>query len=74
MTRTRRTFTDEFKREAVKLVKKPGAMVTRAMWHQPWARMMRLANTGQAQAPQTSRKQRKQAVEPHYAQPLAKRV
>lgn len=29
MTRTRRSFTDEFKREAVKLVKQPGAMVTR---------------------------------------------
>lgn len=28
MTRTRRSFTDEFKREAVKLVKQPGAMVT----------------------------------------------
>lgn len=28
MPRTRRTFTDEFKREAVKLVKQPGAMVT----------------------------------------------
>ncbi len=28
MQRTRRTFTDEFKREAVKLVKQPGAMVT----------------------------------------------
>ena len=28
MARTRRSFTDEFKREAVKLVKQPGAMVT----------------------------------------------
>lgn len=28
MRRTRRTFTDEFKREAVKLVKQPGAKVT----------------------------------------------
>ena len=28
MPRTRRTFTDEFKREAVKLVKHPGAKVT----------------------------------------------
>src|SRR5450830_314834 len=28
MPRTRRTFTDEFKREAVKLVKQPGTMVT----------------------------------------------
>jgi transposase len=28
MTKTRRSFTDEFKREAVKLVKQPGAMVT----------------------------------------------
>ena len=28
MPRTRRTFTDEFKREAVKLVKQPVAMVT----------------------------------------------
>lgn len=28
MPRTRRAFTDEFKREAVKLVKQPGAMVT----------------------------------------------
>jgi len=28
MTRTRRSFTDEFKREAVKLVKQPGTMVT----------------------------------------------
>ena len=28
MTRTRRSFTDEFKREAVKLVKQSGAMVT----------------------------------------------
>ena len=28
MPRTRRTFTDEFKREAVKLVKQPGAEVT----------------------------------------------
>ena len=28
MPRTRRTFTDEFKRDAVKLVKQPGAMVT----------------------------------------------
>ena len=28
MTRTRRSFTDEFKREAVKLVKQPGAKVT----------------------------------------------
>ena len=28
MPRTRRTFTDEFKREAVKLVKQPGAKVT----------------------------------------------
>lgn len=28
MTRRRRSFTDEFKREAVKLVKQPGAMVT----------------------------------------------
>jgi len=29
MPRTRRAFTDEFKREAVKLVKQPGAKVTR---------------------------------------------
>ncbi len=28
MTRTRRSFTDEFKREAVKLCKQPGATVT----------------------------------------------
>ncbi len=28
MPRTRRTFTEEFKREAVKLVKQPGAKVT----------------------------------------------
>lgn len=28
MTKTRRSFTDEFKREAVKLVKQPGAKVT----------------------------------------------
>lgn len=28
MPRTRRTFTDEFKREVVKLVKEPGAIVT----------------------------------------------
>lgn len=28
MTRTRRNFTDEFKREAVKLCKQPGATVT----------------------------------------------
>lgn len=28
MPRTRRNFTDEFKREAVKLVKQPGAMAT----------------------------------------------
>lgn len=28
MPRTRRAFTDEFKREAVKLVKQPGARVT----------------------------------------------
>ena len=28
MPRTRRTFTDEFKREAVELFKQPGAMVT----------------------------------------------
>lgn len=28
MPRTRRTFTDEFKREVVKLVKQPGAMGT----------------------------------------------
>ncbi|MGV3725874.1 transposase, partial [Hydrogenophaga sp.] len=27
MTRTRRSFTDEFKREAVKLCKQPGATV-----------------------------------------------
>ena len=28
MTKTRRSFTDEFKREAAKLVKQPWAMVT----------------------------------------------
>lgn len=28
MPRTRRTFTDEFKREVIKLVKQPGAKVT----------------------------------------------
>lgn len=28
MTRTRRSITDEFKRETVKVVKQPGAMVT----------------------------------------------
>jgi transposase len=28
MTKTRRSFTDEFKREAVKLVKQPGVKVT----------------------------------------------
>ena len=28
MTKTRRSFTDEFKREAVKLVKQPGSKVT----------------------------------------------
>jgi transposase len=28
MTRTRRSFTDEFKREAVKLCKQPGVIVT----------------------------------------------
>jgi transposase len=28
MTKTRRSFTDEFKREAEKLVKQPGAKVT----------------------------------------------
>ena len=28
MTKTRRSFTDKFKCEAVKLVKQPGAMVT----------------------------------------------
>ena len=29
MTKTRRSFTDEFKREAIKLVKQPGAKVSR---------------------------------------------
>ena len=32
MTRTRRSFTDEFKREAVKLVKQPGAMASHIAW------------------------------------------
>lgn len=33
MTRTPRSFTDEFKREAVKLCKQPGATITHSAKH-----------------------------------------